>query len=814
MDKLEQKKHNKPFSQKRVSLLFILYDSSNNKCVNVKEYDVYDKMYYNRYKIPTKQQIEEHKLKYKDDKISIHFETKIDEKLSEIKKNISKIDYKIPLFDICTYNLYLVNRDDVLNKSLNEHFRCPTKETIKYTKKIILKSCMFLKHYTSEEFKKVYTSGSNKIKHQYSKKLFGLAQKIESRHFEDTDVDDCEQFVLQIYKKNENLLRDKLEIPKIKMINHTKDDNEISIFQMILKETTVGYKAHRMLEFLNMLNLKILFKTYNNIISYLLDKLNNEITFVKRNDYMQESFYSKPYFSKNEIVENITNKKINEVIINKKTLIKHNMHIAKNKKINLIKYYTFNGSSVMNKYLRDDEKHIKNDHTEKLINVLTKLIHSAPPFNNTTIVYRTIHDDFLENLKIGDTYIEKGFLSTTRNQFYTSEHYSFGNIMLVIEIPTKKAGIALCVETLSMYPEEQEIIFPPLSIFKLTKKESNIKHYYSGKSKYIILKWKYYFVYIGRQHDNLIFEEKNNGHNHQPTNLLKNVSNKYFICESANINFDTLKNYFIKKMLNETEQLFFNINNVEYVVNLEVYNSTNAYIKKYDLYGKYIYKKIYINDTTDGFALYCVHNDNLLFFAEIFNLKKIIQMHVNYPTQFCCVGYSFNDYNKKKDDLMLKMIAQIAYFFNVDNVFIYGSYIPYKISNKSYNLSIICADIYSYIVSKKKRFDNHPNNIITEMFSYEMMDVLKKLSPQLIINSEPKDELYRSYKIFKLFCNDSIMDLLLWLYDYNDELVEILISRFSSLNVYKNNNPFDTDNLKYKFNYCDYLIENNMIKIF
>lgn len=84
--------------------------------------------------------------------------------------------------------------------------------------------------------------------------------------------------------------------------------------------------------------------------------------------------------------------------------------------------------------------------------------------------------------------------------------------------------------------------------------------------------------------------------------------------------------------------------------------------------------------------------------------------------------------------------------------------------------------------------------------------MLKYISPAVIINSEPKDELYRTYNIFKLFCDDTLFDFIIWLYTYNDELIEILINRFSILQIYKWDNPFDRDTFKYKFNYIEYLI--------
>ena len=813
---------------------YILYNNIKQTFVEVKEYDVYDKMYYAKHIVPNKKNIKEY-MKKNNDNITKYFSKNMNEKIKKIRQNISKIDYKIPLFDICTYNLYLVKRDDVLEKSLKENFRCPTYETIIYTKKIIMKSCKYLKYYLSDEYKNIFY-GSNSKKYNFNKKIINAIQKIDSSDIKNKNVKSCEKYIMKIYTDNEKLLRGKQEYVKIKMIN-IKEKYETLLLQIILQAVSAGYKAILMLNFLEMLDLNILNKTYNKIIDYLLDKLNNEITFVKKNDYMQESMYSRPYFTKNELSNDISGEKLNEIIINKKTLIKHNMFITKNKKINLIKYYTLNGSALMNRYLRGINKY-KNEYVENLINLLVELIYDAPSFNNKTVVYRTIHNNFLSSLKIGETYTEYGILSTTRDKFFTSEHYSFGDILLCIEIPTKQSGIALCIETVSIYPEENEIIFPPLSQFKLIKKEENVKHYYSGRSKYITLKWKYFFIYVGKKkmlhkYDKLQIPERD------AINLFTSDMNRFKLFKNTNyfINiYENIKkyedveikviknmtqkktklediiNYFIKNMLDINSQFKIKVNKKIYVAYVEFYNSTNAYVKSYDLYGKFVYKKLFVNETTNGFSISCIHGGSMFFFIEIFEKKETIEMHVNYTTQFCGSIYTFKDNNKKRDGNLLYIVAQLGYFFNVNDIYIYGNYIPYKITNKPYNLSMICADIYIYMTQGKKRFENYLKSEIIECFSYEKLDMLKFISPEVIINSEPKDELYRTYQIFKLFCDNTIYDFMIWLYTYNDELIDILINRCSFLQDYKYDNPFDKNTFKYKFNYVEYLI-NRKFKI-
>ena len=55
-------------------------------------------------------------IKKHKDAISKFFEKQIKENIQEIKNKISEFNNQIPLFDIYTENLYLVNRNNIYNK--------------------------------------------------------------------------------------------------------------------------------------------------------------------------------------------------------------------------------------------------------------------------------------------------------------------------------------------------------------------------------------------------------------------------------------------------------------------------------------------------------------------------------------------------------------------------------------------------------------------------------------------------------------------------------------------------------------------------
>ena len=92
------------------------------------------------------------------------------------------------------------------------------------------------------------------------------------------------------------------------------------------------------------------------------------------------------------------------------------------------------------------------------INKINQLIHQAPVLEKDCIVYRFIWDDsFLKNLKKGDIFKDKGFLSTTRDPFYSPGlQGNFGLTLLKIKIPKNKKGSGLLIETCSLFRNENE----------------------------------------------------------------------------------------------------------------------------------------------------------------------------------------------------------------------------------------------------------------------------------------------------------------------------------------------------------------------
>ena len=93
-------------------------------------------------------------------------------------------------------------------------------------------------------------------------------------------------------------------------------------------------------------------------------------------------------------------------------------HIIESNCVNWVNFYSLIGSYIFNQSLRNNEK-ISNYMTLG-IKKLNECILSSPSFDKDYYFYRFLWDDkFLKKLKIGDIFIDKGFLSTTRDPFYS-----------------------------------------------------------------------------------------------------------------------------------------------------------------------------------------------------------------------------------------------------------------------------------------------------------------------------------------------------------------------------------------------------------
>lgn len=153
-------------------------------------------------------------------------------------------------------------------------------------------------------------------------------------------------------------------------------------------------------------------------------------------------------------------------------LSEHFEHVLNRKQASFVHGYSLFDAAQINAALRTG-KGRGDPVLERKIHAMLDIVQSAPPLRQTRTVFRFVDDDSY----IGDT--TDSFWSCTRNPFYDPVKHPFGYIVLAIELPANEAGIALCMEGLSLFPQEQEILLRPGLRFRVlsVEEKSGFWHY-------------------------------------------------------------------------------------------------------------------------------------------------------------------------------------------------------------------------------------------------------------------------------------------------------------------------------------------------
>jgi hypothetical protein len=613
-------------------------------------------------------------------------------------------------------------------------------------------------------------------------------------------------------------------------------------FKRFLQGNEYGYKEDPVLRrkirkvslmknFLKQFDIEQLYKSYIDTFTKYSPQFGNLITECSRPSFENTFTHITPYYTRKELINLALNMNLNikyniydpnnirkicddvtKNDISSHILNNHNEHIINTGCVSIAKYYTIQGSFFMNQYLRNQTLYSeKNKYLEDNILLMWNMIKTAPEFDNDYYIYRFIDNDFFLNmLKEGDYFIEDGFMSTTRDPFYRNDLYKFGFVLMKIKIPKNVKGIALCLESISLFPQEQEIIFPPNSKFKLINKNKNCKYYNIDSDLAQKINTRYEFQWI----ENLPIK-------------FKRISDNI---EISNVDFLTLKKYntasineqiklFISKYTNE--QLLFEVKIGGKVFNLgcEYYNSVGAY------------KSFYAIQTETGFSIYTIYNGNVLFMIELGEINDDRVMIVNFYLKYTTIDRK--ELIKEYDFILF--LASIAYYFDINNVVIYGDYIACKYENENENenqniknTKVIndvgfiqrqyasspatqtdtsknstkskylsnyhLQDIYLYLKKGIKRFEEFEHNIneLYPIFYYDDLDIFVNTDPLKVLDKEDNDELYqiylRSYSILPSK-SKNLKDFYLWIVDNHGYLVMVLVDKLYRL--YGNKiNPF------------------------
>ncbi len=534
------------------------------------------------------------------------------------------------------------------------------------------------------------------------------------------------------------------------------------------------------------------------------------ITHCQRPSFSPIMSHITPYYTKHELiqlglnlklisikdVEQFDGKKICDIIKNNdisyETLVENQDYIFKEKVIGLVKNYSLHGSFYMNNYLRNIK--MRNFNIEKQIIELTKIIRDAPTLKNDFSLFRFIKDDFfLSHLKIGDTYIDDGFMSCTRNPFYyeSSKTYVFGFILLKINIKKDKDHV-LFIESYSNFPYEQEAIFSPWSKLRLDSINDSFEYYSFDKEFQKKMTRKYEFTYLGT--DKSAEESFYNKAKKKKVPELKiidlfNDNFEVLDLTTANSDEEYLVNRldtFIKLYSNENYQFKIKLGNKEYIFQIESYDATG-------LYAPFFYYKV-----KNGIMFYLVGDKgNINLLLEIGD-----EIHVNY--------YFKNSVSEKMDPEFIKWISMLAYHLQISSVIIHPDYYSSRNNsgtNKFYQQITYQGNIYDYLKDKKKYFENISE--INQHFNYFKLDSFRKTNAEEILREHDHDELYLLYMNNKNKIK-SVADLYLFLVDYQPFYLSVFLNKIKRI-CNDLDNPFLDP--YYQLNVGHYLYNNGIIKL-
>jgi hypothetical protein len=437
--------------------------------------------------------------------------------------------------------------------------------------------------------------------------------------------------------------------------------------------------------------------------------------------------------------------------------------------ISYITFYSFYGSFLYNNSLRNNKNfnHFLFDGMNKLLNI----IQNTPKLLNKYYIYRFIWDDsFLKNIKVGEYFIDNGFLSTTRDPFYSPGiNGNFGLTLIKINIPENVNGIF--IENFSLFPKEEEFLLPPNTKLKLISKDDNFKYYHINETFENIITKKYELEYINYS----LVKQVNIKNNFKVIDNLK----KYTIHGESRINL-------FKNFINESSQIEFKLNNKKYYITCMFYDSTE----------QSSYKKLYYNKIKDGLLISLYDNG-----YPYLNIECGKELVVNYLNKF----YYYNDQKIELNEELIDIILEFGRIFFYKEAKIFHNYRNFSEFKTNTNLIFYYMNfynhtLYDYAKNKNKFLDY---NFIKNKVGWYKIDE--------ILNSELDDVLIKKYK----FEYKKIKDILIHIIENDfilyDKFINIINEKYKFINdeyliyeIYeKLNNEDRIDNFRSNIYYDD-----------
>ena len=516
-----------------------------------------------------------------------------------------------------------------------------------------------------------------------------------------------------------------------------------------------GQRFKYNLDVINNYQIDILIETCYKTLYKYSPLLGLQVSICKRNSFHPFVQYLKPYYTKLELIKLGQNMDIIKTNIDPEYLIdqkfhysmckkvskndvsfdliqKHHQYIINNNGIGWVCFYSFVGSFLFNKYLRNlnisatsvlPKKIAPNYYTG--LYKLVQLMENSPPLENDYLIYRFIWDDsFISGLKEGDTFVDKGFISTTRDPFYSPGlNGNFGLILLKIKIPKNKKGVGLFIENFSLFPKEEEFLLPPLTKLKLKSKNDNFKYYHTNPEFEKLINRKYEFELVSTDYKRFYLEHKKVLNIIETAQLYQPID-KIILSGIDRVNI-------IKQFI----QLYSVDNLIKLSLDKDVYTFNYQW---FDSSLTSSYEKFYYNKVKDGmlFSLVDVNGNPYL------NIELGTDLVVNYLNKFYLSDNGIKSYLVQPIIDLVYNFGRIFYYKNALLMHQNMSFSLFKDNYKESNYIFLYQNLYNNSIYSYLKFDTKFDKINDPFISYEigywyLDEYFNKKPEQVLIDKLP-----------------------------------------------------------------------------
>ena len=676
-----------------------------------------------------------------------------------------------------------------------------------------------------------------KIDSEFVKKIFNLEIKIKKNE-DKIKLSKYEELIpiyyiysQKIYPINKQNIHYRLIDSHYRFVNYEIFQWIKNLYDKNSHDKNLGPRFKYNIDLMNNYDIDTLIETSYKALYKYSPLLGLLVSICKRNSFHPFILHLKPYYTKLELIklgQNMDIVKSNidpEYLIDQEThynicksvskndvsfweIKLHHEHILKTNIISWVCFYSWTGSFLFNKYLRNlsvnairanqsrsrqlNTRLIDTNYLNGLIKIV-KSIEQAPALTNNYDIYRFIWDDsFIMGMKEGELFIDKGFLSTTRDPFYSPGlNGNFGLILIKITIPKNKKGVGLFIENFSLFPKEEEFLLPPYSKLKLVSKNDKFKYYHTNPEFEKLINRKYEFELIDIDYA-LFYKQISEIHpvkslQTQPEKSLQTQPEKSLQTQPEKLNYSPID----KITIAGTDRInlikaFIQTHGSDNKINLLI--GSNKYSFGYQWFDSSetsSYNKFYWNKMRDGLILSIFDSDGYPYL----NIEIGKELIINYINQ---MYFTNTNYNLTQSDLDL--IYHLGRIFYYKSAIIFQHYSNFNIFESNYSpeqkvflsMKLFNQSIYQYLKSGEKYLSFDP--FINYDLGYWYLDEYfnKKLSADLIDKNPIDKNQVKSKKNNTYAQTNTYKELFIECIEKNFNYMDKLIDQFDK-NIFKNN---------------------------